>query len=153
MVVAANLAGEWKAEFDTQMGVQKYPYTLKRDGDKVTGKANSDVAGEKREVELKEGKLEGDTITFAWVGGFSSAPNTQPVRALISQPSAAKEKLRLLWVSCGDKDGLMSISKPFHEGLALMGIPPLWHVDSGGHSWPVWKNDLYLLAQLLFKDE
>ena len=91
--------------------------------------------------------------TFAWVGGFSSAPNTQPVRALISEPSAAKEKLRLLWVSCGDKDGLMSISKPFHEGLTQMGVPHLWHVDSGGHTWPVWKNDLYLLAQLLFKDK
>ena len=394
---AANVAGEWKAEFETQIGVQKYTYTLKQDGDKVTGKANSDIAGEKREVELKEGKLDGDTLTFveifdfqgnqvrieykgkiagdeikftrnvgefateqfaakraaaaaaapaegtarparsgapnfgppvalgpedkaafppapagfdtrregiergklegveydsktvgikrkmtvytppgyakdkkypvlyllhgigdnelgwtrtgkaetildnlyadkkavpmivvmpngrasaepapanpfagnpfeayaafekdlladvipyieshysaqgdrehralaglsmgggqsltfglrnldtfAWVGGFSSAPNTQPVRSLISEPSAAKEKLRLLWVSCGDKDGLMSISKPFHEGLAQMGVPHLWHVDSGGHAWPVWKNDLYLLAQLLFKDK
>jgi enterochelin esterase-like enzyme len=395
---AANVAGEWKAEFETQIGVQKYTYTLQQDGDKVTGKANSDIAGEKREVELKEGKLEGDTITFveifdfqgnqvrieykgkiageeikftrnvgdfateqfaarraaaaaaapaegtarpsarpgapnfgppvalgpedkaafppapagfdtqregiergkletveydsktvgikrkmtvytppgyakdkkypvlyllhgisdtelgwtrtgkaeaildnlyadkkavpmivvmpngrasaepapanpfggnpfeayaafekelladvipyieshysvqndrehralaglsmgggqsltfglrnldtfAWVGGFSSAPNTQPVRSLISEPAAAKEKLRLLWVSCGDKDGLMSISKPFHEGLAQMGVPHLWHVDSGGHTWPVWKNDLYLLAQLLFKDK
>ena len=46
---AANVAGEWKAEFDTQIGVQKYTYTLKQDGDKVTGKANSDIAGEKRE--------------------------------------------------------------------------------------------------------
>jgi enterochelin esterase-like enzyme len=395
---AANVAGEWKAEFETQIGVQKYTYTLKQDGDKITGKANSDIAGEKREVELKEGKLEGDTITFvevfdfqgnqvrieykgkiagdeikftrnvgdfateqfaakravatatapaestarpparsgapsfgppvalgpedkaafppapagfdsrrdgiergkleaveydsktvgikrkmtvytppgytkdkkypvlyllhgigdnelgwtrtgkaetildnlyankkavpmivvmpngrasaepapanpfagnpfeayaaferdlladvipyieshyavqgdrehralaglsmgggqsltfglrnldtfAWVGGFSSAPNTQPVRSLIAEPAAAKEKLRLLWVSCGDKDGLMSVSKPFHQGLAQMGVPHIWHVDSGGHTWPVWKNDLYLIAQLLFKDK
>jgi enterochelin esterase-like enzyme len=91
--------------------------------------------------------------TFAWIGGFSSAPNTQPARTLIPEPSAAKEKLRLLWVSCGDKDGLMSISKPFHEALTQMGIPHIWHVDSGGHTWPVWKNDLYLIAQLLFKDK
>jgi len=47
----------------------------------------------------------------------------------------------------------MSISKPFHEGLAQMGVPHLWHVDSGGHAWHVWKNDLYLIAQLLFKDK
>jgi enterochelin esterase-like enzyme len=91
--------------------------------------------------------------TFAWVGGFSSAPNTQEVRSLVTEPSAAKEKLRLLWVSCGDKDGLMRISKPFHEGLTQMGVPHIWHVDSGGHTWPVWKNDLYLIAQLLFKDK
>ncbi len=89
--------------------------------------------------------------TFAWVGGFSSAPNTQPARTLIPEPSAAKEELRLLWVSCGDKDGLMNISKPFHEALVQMGVPHIWHVDSGGHTWPVWKNDLYLVAQLLFQ--
>lgn len=91
--------------------------------------------------------------TFAWVGGFSSAPNTQPARTLIPDPSVAKEKLRLLWVSCGDKDGLMSISKPFHEALTQMGIPHIWHVDSGVHTWSVWKNDLYLITQLLFKDK
>jgi enterochelin esterase-like enzyme len=91
--------------------------------------------------------------TFAWVGGFSSAPNTQTARTLIPEPSAAKEKLRLLWVSCGDKDGLMSISKPFHEHLMQTDIPHIWHVDSGGHTWPVWKNDLYLIANLLFKDK
>jgi enterochelin esterase-like enzyme len=91
--------------------------------------------------------------TFAWVGGFSSAPNTQPAPTLIPEPAAAKEKLRLLWVSCGDKDGLMNISKPFHEALKEMEIPHVWHVDSGGHTWPVWKNDLYLLAQLLFRDK
>jgi enterochelin esterase-like enzyme len=91
--------------------------------------------------------------TFVWVGGFSSAPNTQPVGSLISDPSTAKEKLRLLWVSCGDKDGLMRISKPFHEGLVQMGVPHIWHVDSGGHTWPVWKNDLYLFAQLIFQNK
>jgi enterochelin esterase-like enzyme len=395
-VRAANVAGEWKAEFDTQIGVQKYTFTLKQEGDKLTGKANSDIAGEKREVELKELKLEADTIsfsetfdfqgnqiqiaykgklsgdeikftrsvgefateefvakraasavppeskarpparsgapgfgppvplgpndkaafplaptgfdarrdtvekgkleaaeydsktvgikrkmmvytppgyakdkkypvlyllhgigdtevgwtrtgkadiildnlfadkkavpmivvmpygrasaepapanpfagkpfeeyaafekdllndvipyieshysvqtdrehralaglsmgggqsltfglrnlsTFAWVGGFSSAPNTQPAKTLVPEPAGTKERLRLLWVSCGDKDGLMSISKPFHEDLTQMGIPHIWHVDSGAHTWPVWKNDLYLFAQLLFKDK
>jgi hypothetical protein len=34
-----------------------------------------------------------------------------------------------------------------------MGVPHVWHVDSGAHTWPVWKNDLYLWAQLLFKDK
>ena len=30
-------------------------------------------------------------------------------------------------------------------------MPHVWHVNSGGHTWDVWKNDLYLLAQRLFK--
>ena len=87
--------------------------------------------------------------TFAWVGGFSSAPNTEPADSLIPDPAATSSKLSLLWVSCGDVDGLMRISKPFHEALAKMRVPHIWHVDSGGHAWPVWKNDLYLIAQLL----
>ena len=32
-VRAADVTGVWKAEFDTQIGVQKYTYTLKQDGD------------------------------------------------------------------------------------------------------------------------
>src|SRR6266851_439678 len=42
--------------------------------------------------------------TFAWIGGFSSAPNTRPAADLVTDPDDARKKLRLLWVSCGDKD-------------------------------------------------
>lgn len=88
--------------------------------------------------------------TFAWVGGFSSAPNTFDPPKLLPDPSAAKE-LKLLWVSCGDQDGLFSISKSVHTYLKENGVQHIWHVDSGKHDWPVWKNDLYLFSQLIFK--
>jgi enterochelin esterase family protein len=90
--------------------------------------------------------------SFAWIGGFSSAPNTQPAHELIAEPAATAGKLRLLWISCGDSDRLMNISRDFHKALDEMNIPHVWHVDSGGHTWDVWKNDLYLLAQRLFRD-
>src|SRR3954467_4405501 len=61
---AADITGRWKAEFDTQRGLQKYTFTLKQDGTSVTGKANVEREGEKREAELKEGKADGDTVTF-----------------------------------------------------------------------------------------
>src|SRR5262245_25176220 len=61
---AAEPSGDWKAEFDTQIGPQKYTYTLKADGNKVTGKATGEVNGNKHTSELKEGKLAGDTVTF-----------------------------------------------------------------------------------------
>jgi enterochelin esterase-like enzyme len=95
----------------------------------------------------------GNLKTFAWVGGFSSAPNTKPARDLIPEPETANKQLRLLWVSCGDKDGLMNISRGFHQDLAKINVPHIWHVDSGSHSWSVWRNDLYLFAQLLFKEK
>jgi len=31
-------------------------------------------------------------------------------------------------------------------------VPPVWHIDSGAHEFPVWRNDLYLFSQLIFKN-
>src|SRR5947208_10738492 len=62
--LAADVTGTWKAEFETQRGLQKYTFTLKQDGTSVTGKANVERDGEKREAELKDGKVDGDTVTF-----------------------------------------------------------------------------------------
>ena len=55
--------------------------------------------------------------TFAWVGGFSSAPNTKKPAELVPDPAAAKEKIKLLWLSCGNKDGLIRISQGMHAYL------------------------------------
>jgi enterochelin esterase-like enzyme len=89
--------------------------------------------------------------TFAWVGGFSSAPNTAQPAQLVPNPTAAAQKLKLLWVSCGDQDSLFNISEGLHNYLAERNVPHVWHIDSGGHTFPVWKNDLYHLATLLFR--
>src|SRR6476659_9645164 len=40
--------------------------------------------------------------TFAWIGSFSAAPNTRPPAALLPDPTAAKAKLKLLWLSSGN---------------------------------------------------
>jgi len=60
----ADVTGVWKAQFDTQRGRQKYTFTLQQDGTKVTGNASAEVNGAKRESELREGKMEGDTVSF-----------------------------------------------------------------------------------------
>src|SRR5450631_1916958 len=59
-----DVTGTWKAEFDTQIGLQKYSFTLKQDGTAVSGKASVDTNGEKRDVTFKEGKIEGDKLTL-----------------------------------------------------------------------------------------
>ena len=90
--------------------------------------------------------------TFAWVGGFSSAPNTAPPAQLVPNPAAATQKLKLLWVSCGDQDSLFNISEGVHKYLAENKVPHVWHIDVGGaHTFPVWKNDLFHLSTLLFR--
>ncbi len=62
--LAADVSGTWKAEFDTQVGLQKYVFTLQVQDGKVMAKAAVDTDGEKRDVEFKEAKLQGDTLTF-----------------------------------------------------------------------------------------
>jgi enterochelin esterase-like enzyme len=88
---------------------------------------------------------------FAWVGGFSSAIFGKT--ELITDGPAATKKLRLLWVSCGDKDSLLKGSEAFHASLEKLQVPHIWHLEPGGHTWTVWKNDLYLVSQMLFRDK
>jgi enterochelin esterase-like enzyme len=93
----------------------------------------------------------GNLDKFAWIGGFSSAPNTiQPPDRLLPNPDEATPKLKLLWVSCGDEDALIRISQTLHRYLKEHNVPHIWHVDTGAHVWPVWKNDLYWFSQKLF---
>lgn len=91
--------------------------------------------------------------TFAWVGGFSSAPNTRPPADLIRDPAEATRKLRLLYVACGDKDRLFRISQGVHDMLDEKKVPHQYHVISGGqHDFKVWKSGLYHFAQMLFRE-
>jgi enterochelin esterase-like enzyme len=88
---------------------------------------------------------------FAWVSGFSSAPNLQQPNVLIPKIQQAKDKLSLLWIGCGDKDNLITGSWNLHKGLVEAKIDHVWYLDSGVHEVPVWNNNLYLMAQMLFK--
>lgn len=93
----------------------------------------------------------GHLDTFAWVGGFSSAPNTEPPAELVPDPDAAADQLELLFLSCGTEDGLFAISQGVHTYLAAHDVPHVWHVDGNGHDATHWRNSLYHFAQLLFK--
>ena len=95
----------------------------------------------------------GNLDTFAWIGGFSSAPNTKSPDKLVPNAEVATKKIKTLWVSCGDKDGLINLSQGVHKYLKDKGVPHIWHVDSGPHDFSVWKNDLYLFSQLIFKEK
>jgi enterochelin esterase-like enzyme len=93
----------------------------------------------------------GNLDTFAWVGGFSSAPNTKLPELLVPNPEVARKKLRLLWISCGDKDRLMAFSERTHAYLETSDVPHIYYIEPGAHDFKVWKNDLYLFSQLLFR--
>ncbi len=95
----------------------------------------------------------GHLETFAWIGGFSSAPNTKTPQELLPDPAKAKSMLKLLWISCGDKDNLISFSKRTHDYLNRFQVPHIYKVEVGGcKDFKVWKRNLYMFSQLLFKD-
>jgi enterochelin esterase-like enzyme len=91
--------------------------------------------------------------TFAWVGAFSAAPNTKGVAEIVPDPVAAIRKLRWLYVSCGDKDGLFHVSERVHAGLEERKVPHTFHViANGGHDFQVWRADLHRFAKRLFRE-
>lgn len=94
----------------------------------------------------------GNLDVFAWVGGFSSAPNTKQPADLLPQPETAAGKIKLLWISCGDKDGLLNVSQRTHDYLSQHNVPHIFQViPNGYHDFKIWKQNLYQFAPLLFK--
>lgn len=100
-----------------------------------------------------------NTDMFAHLGVFSSgwwANNSE-----LSDPEYAYMKenagkinanLRTFWISQGGKEDIA------HENNRIMmakfdemGIKYQYSEYAGGHSWPVWRHDLFGFAQLLFK--
>jgi enterochelin esterase-like enzyme len=94
----------------------------------------------------------GNLDRFAWVGGFSSAPNTKPAEQLVPDAAAAKEKLKLLFLACGTRDGLMNITQRTHVYLKEKGVPHIYHIDGGAHDGPEWKQAFFHFAQHVFKE-
>jgi hypothetical protein len=62
--IAGEVAGTWTAEFDSQIGVQKYVYVFEVDGETLTGTATGERMGETVEVKITNGKVVGDKVTF-----------------------------------------------------------------------------------------
>jgi len=62
MIFAEDASGIWNAEFDTQIGRQKYSYTLKQDGDKLTGDY---VSAQYGKFPLK-GTVKGSEVSFTF---------------------------------------------------------------------------------------
>ena len=93
----------------------------------------------------------GNLDKFAWIGGFSSAPNTKIPQELLPNPEEARQKIKLLWLSCGASDGLITFTKRTHDYLAKNNVPHIYFIEPGFHDFNVWKSSLYMFSQLIFK--
>ncbi|MBS1812830.1 MAG: hypothetical protein JST84_31980 [Acidobacteria bacterium] len=69
-VFAADPTGKWTTTINTQIGDLAYTYNFKAEGEKLTGKAVSQFG----EVEITEGKISGDEISFVENIKFEDMP-------------------------------------------------------------------------------
>jgi len=61
---AADITGKWTAEFDSEVGAQKYVFEFQADGATLTGTAISNIDGAEAKTPITEGKIDGDKISF-----------------------------------------------------------------------------------------
>ncbi|CUH92940.1 non-reducing end alpha-L-arabinofuranosidase family hydrolase [Herbinix luporum] len=87
---------------------------------------------------------------FPYIGAFSAAPNTYSTSRLFpDNGAAAKSKLKLLFISCGTNDNLISFGAGVHNFCNSQGIPHhYWLIQGGGHDWNVWKQSFWNFAQM-----
>jgi enterochelin esterase-like enzyme len=88
---------------------------------------------------------------FAWIAAVAAAPNTRPPAELVPDPKSLTQ-LKLLWLSVGNHDNLIRVSRGMHDYLQEQGVAHIWRVDTNGHDTAEMSHSLYHFAQLLFKN-
>ena len=89
--------------------------------------------------------------TFGWIGAFSPAPNTLPPAELLPDPEAMRKRFALLYLSCGNRDGLINVSQGVHAYFKQHQVAHVWNVDDHAHDGDSWANNLYHFAQRVFR--
>ena len=94
----------------------------------------------------------GNLDRFSQVGIFSAGSSSPEVLAsLTTDPKAANEKLKLLWIGCGRLDrGFAGVEK-LHDELTKAGIVHTFKPTDGAHVWLNWRDYLAETLPLLFR--
>jgi beta-lactamase regulating signal transducer with metallopeptidase domain/enterochelin esterase-like enzyme len=146
---------DWGTPFDRDLFQNIIPliesqYSVYRDGEHRALAGLSLGGGQALNIGLVHPEM------FAYVGGFSSGPNTRQFgymladEKLLPDPDAAK-KLKLFWLACGNQDNLIRVSQGVHKLLKDNGVPHVWNVDAHGHDNTEWSSNLYLFVQHIFQ--
>ena len=88
---------------------------------------------------------------FAWIAAVAAAPNTRPPAELVPDPAALKT-LKLFWLSVGNHDNLLRVSRGLHDYLNEKAVAHVWRVDTNGHDTGEMSQSLYHFAQKLFRN-
>lgn len=79
----ANLTGTWKLTMSSPRGTRTMTFTFKQDGATLTGSAVMRGRGGERTVEIKDGKVDGNTATWVVELSFGERTFTQTYKATV----------------------------------------------------------------------
>jgi enterochelin esterase-like enzyme len=91
---------------------------------------------------------------FAWIGAFSSGGlDADFDKTYPAVNESTRSRLRLLWIGCGQQDGLLRVNQNLVDWLKTKKLNPTWVTIPGGHSFMVWRRFLAQFAPLLFQEK
>ncbi len=89
---------------------------------------------------------------FGWIGAFSSGGlNADFDKAYPAVNESINAKLHLLWIGCGQQDGLIGLNRKVVEWLKSKGVKLTWVETPGAHSFTLWRRYLAEFTPLLFQ--
>jgi enterochelin esterase-like enzyme len=96
---------------------------------------------------------------FAYLGVFSSgwwsnqpSLSTPQYEYMKTNASTINSNLKQFWIAMGGKEDIAyNNCKIMLAKFDELNINYKYSEYPGGHTWPVWRNNLYNFAQLLFK--
>ncbi len=91
---------------------------------------------------------------FGWIGPFSSGGlDADYDKQFPAVSEKINTQLRLLWIGCGQQDGLIGANRKVVEWLKSKGVKLIWVETPGTHSFTLWRRYLAEFAPLLFQDK
>ena len=93
-----------------------------------------------------------NTDKFHYIGPFSAAPNTAAPTTNIKDINLVKQNVKLIYISYGSTDGLISYGQQYHTYLDQQNVFHFWQIEQGlGHEMTVWDRSFYNFAMRIFK--
>ena len=90
---------------------------------------------------------------FSAIGAFSAGlPEDSLIAPVLADAAGTNQRLKLLWIGCGQDDFLRERNEQFVARLKDAGINHEWHLTEGAHSWPVWRRYLAEFVPKLFPE-
>jgi enterochelin esterase-like enzyme len=87
---------------------------------------------------------------FDWIAVVAPAPNTRPPAELLAD-TAAVNRLKLFWLSVGNRDALYRVAHGMHTLATEKGVTHIWRVDTNAHDTGAMSSNFYHFAQKLFR--